>query len=150
MNSKRCIGINRKGERCLLNTKNENSYCLFHKNCLPNKELEKPEECPICLESMKDESSALKCGHWIHIHCIEQSLKVECPVCRFNLSEHLPKKIIEKINKHNIKHEEEVSEEVLLQYIRGYLEEYIGDANYELNDLVIGEDDTITLYVLLQ
>lgn len=47
--------------------------------------LEKPEECPVCLEEFKKEEEPWPCGHYVHRTCITQSLKAECPMCRTKL-----------------------------------------------------------------
>lgn len=42
---------------------------------------DKPEECPICYESLNTEKP-LSCGHWMHKCCVIKSKKDECPICR--------------------------------------------------------------------
>ena len=42
---------------------------------------EKPEECPICYESLNVDEP-LSCGHWMHKCCVVKSRKDECPICR--------------------------------------------------------------------
>jgi hypothetical protein len=42
---------------------------------------EKPEECPICYESLNIDEP-LSCGHWMHKCCVVKSRKDECPICR--------------------------------------------------------------------
>jgi hypothetical protein len=44
-------------------------------------------ECPICLESLKNDRTTTKCGHTFHKKCIEQALKRngKCPMCRQQL-----------------------------------------------------------------
>jgi hypothetical protein len=48
--------------------------------------LEKPDECVICIESLKDEQNSLCCGHWVHLECIKKQFKAECPLCRHPLN----------------------------------------------------------------
>ena len=43
---------------------------------------EKPCECPVCFESLKNEKKSLSCGHWVHKDCIIKSKKDTCPLCR--------------------------------------------------------------------
>jgi hypothetical protein len=43
--------------------------------------MNKPTECIICLEELK-ENYALPCGHWLHMRCVQQHFKPECPICR--------------------------------------------------------------------
>ena len=47
---------------------------------------EKPEECPVCYEEMASEKDSLECGHWVHVLCIQKSLKAQCPLCRHKLT----------------------------------------------------------------
>lgn len=54
-------------------------YCIVHKKQYA---LEKPDECPVCLEEFKSDEIPWPCGHYIHRSCITQSLKAECPLCR--------------------------------------------------------------------
>lgn len=54
-------------------------YCPAHKKQYA---LEKPDECPVCLEEFKNDEIPWPCGHYIHRNCITQSLKAECPLCR--------------------------------------------------------------------
>jgi hypothetical protein len=48
--------------------------------------LEKPDECPVCLEKLSDEEKPWPCGHYVHRTCITRSFKAECPLCRSKLS----------------------------------------------------------------
>jgi hypothetical protein len=44
---------------------------------------DKPDECCVCLEDLKDEKYPLRdCGHWVHHKCVIMSGKDECPCCR--------------------------------------------------------------------
>jgi hypothetical protein len=43
--------------------------------------LDRPEDCPICTESLAGERQPLSCGHWVHRKCILQ-WKDECPICK--------------------------------------------------------------------
>ena len=61
------------------NTINEGFACQDHIS-IYNK-MEKPEDCPICMESMKDVRVPLSCGHWVHRGCQIQ-FKDTCCVCR--------------------------------------------------------------------
>lgn len=58
---------------------------------------DRPEECPICSEGIKDETS-LTCGHWICSECVINLEKEECPLCRSSLvlSDDLKKKFLSK------------------------------------------------------
>ena len=56
------------------------------------------DDCPICLESMKDDNALCKteCGHKFHSKCIFNSivLNVKCPICRTKLAENRKQKIL--------------------------------------------------------
>jgi hypothetical protein len=87
--SHQCNGITRKNERCKRRVTN-GEFCYYHKCSIPplkepEKEIyktDKPPECPVCYESLKNENSPLDCGHWVHIECVKKHFKPECPVCR--------------------------------------------------------------------
>tara|TARA_B100001057_G_C22221077_1_gene708275 strand:+ start:152 stop:532 length:381 start_codon:yes stop_codon:yes gene_type:complete len=55
------------------------------------------DECPICLESMKEASALCKteCGHRFHSKCIFNSIvfNVNCPICRTQLAKNVKPKI---------------------------------------------------------
>ena len=53
--------------------------CEQHNNLLLK--IEKPENCPICLDSIEDLEFPLSCGHWIHRSC-QLKFKNTCSVCR--------------------------------------------------------------------
>jgi len=46
---------------------------------------DKPEDCPVCYESINSQKEALECGHWVHTECIVKSTKAQCPICRRSL-----------------------------------------------------------------
>lgn len=72
-------------DKCIINnciylriTSSRNGeYCKHHAKQYA---LEKPDECAVCLENIKE--IPLLCGHYIHKKCITMSLKAECPLCR--------------------------------------------------------------------
>jgi hypothetical protein len=49
----------------------------------PNKLYEKPEDCPICCDSLSKQLFPLSCGHWAHRHCMDSWIKkrYSCPIC---------------------------------------------------------------------
>jgi hypothetical protein len=60
-------------------------YCCNHKN---RYRLEKPDDCPICMEHISEETETpLECGHWFHKSCLIQTNK-KCPLCRSQLKQH--------------------------------------------------------------
>jgi Ring finger domain len=58
--------------------------------------LDKPEDCPICLEKLGKKETPWPCGHYAHRKCITQGMKAECPLCRDPLK--LTPEEIRKIN----------------------------------------------------
>lgn len=72
--------------------------CLF-KSCLANPiidtpngkccdehhgiyKLKRPDECPICMDSLQENDSPFACGHWMHKACFLECKKLSCPICR--------------------------------------------------------------------
>jgi hypothetical protein len=56
------------------------NFCIKHS---AQYKFEKPDECCVCLEDLKDEKYPLRdCGHWIHHKCVIMTGKEECPCCR--------------------------------------------------------------------
>lgn len=45
--------------------------------------LEKPTDCPICADTMENVATPIgPCGHWMHVECMKNCTKPECPICR--------------------------------------------------------------------
>ena len=42
-------------------------------------------DCPVCFEPLLEEESPLVCGHCVHMTCVVQQFKPECPLCRRKL-----------------------------------------------------------------
>ena len=76
VNYKYCIATTKAGKQCK-NKPGENHYCCKHTTY----KFEKPDNCPICLTSIKKINKPLSCGHWVHKSCILK-WKDQCPVCR--------------------------------------------------------------------
>ena len=74
------------------------TFCNKHKKIY---KFEKPEECPICMDDMKNEKYPLrgevegKCGHWVHHSCVVSSGKQECPICREKVQAYINKEDME-------------------------------------------------------
>jgi hypothetical protein len=80
---KNCVDEKSEKKIDKMDMKTENKrYCTAHKKQYA---LEKPDECPICLEEFKNDEEPWPCGHYIHRSCITSSLKAECPLCRTTL-----------------------------------------------------------------
>lgn len=58
---------------------------------LPGAMPEKPEDCPICYESLKDQKTSTICQHWFHDKCLLN--QVRCPLCRCDLIDGQPQAI---------------------------------------------------------
>lgn len=86
-NSEHCAHYLKRNKRyCKIPIFPNYDYCYKHIHLeKPLKNLEKPEECSICLEEFDENDKALKCGHWVHKSCIIKSGKSQCPICRFNI-----------------------------------------------------------------
>lgn len=72
--------------------------------------VDKPEDCPLCLDSMVGnygtDHRKLKCGHYFHMDCLSKIYAMTCPLCRTAITESfLPKWVVERI-KHNIENSE--------------------------------------------
>jgi hypothetical protein len=76
---------------CKMKTVDTSGYCHFHKPTVTTATdlfLEnKPDECPVCLQSFAKNVRALSCGHYVHHNCIVKSGVSRCPICRKDLPE---------------------------------------------------------------
>ncbi len=86
-NNTHCAYFLKKNKRyCKMGLFQNYDYCPRHMHLeKPLKNLEKPDECSICLENFQDTDVPLKCGHWVHKSCIIKSGKNQCPICRFTI-----------------------------------------------------------------
>lgn len=73
-----CIGYTKKGLPCKKKNRNGRLYCGTH--CKTYK-FEKPNDCPICMETLQNETRPLECGHWVHKECLLKWNDL-CPTCR--------------------------------------------------------------------
>jgi gas vesicle protein len=55
------------------------------KDSIKKWKFDKPEECPVCFESLSNQKIPLECDHWVHSKCIKKSGKAQCPICRKEL-----------------------------------------------------------------
>lgn len=96
----KCQGTSKFKRPCKNNIKN-GKFCRHH---LPH--YEKPNDCPICMESLFQVVKPLECGHWVHMSCLKKyaavkfeaeierfyegympSLNIECPLCKHVLED---------------------------------------------------------------
>ncbi len=49
----------------------------------PAEKVFEKEDCPVCMESMKDIKEPLSCGHWAHTECLRawRPQRLTCSVC---------------------------------------------------------------------
>ncbi len=78
----KCQGFTLKGKHCANKVCKNQIYCKRHCNKF---RLHKPEECPVCMDSLENVHVPLSCSHWVHRECIVQWGKSQCPVCRANI-----------------------------------------------------------------
>ena len=98
------------------------TFCNKHSNIY---KFEKPDECPICMETLEEEKYPLrgevegKCGHWVHHSCVISSGKQECPICRekIKLKKEEQKQLLE-IQKKNKKDKEEEERREIMQALQ--------------------------------
>jgi len=81
---------------------------------------DKPEDCPICCESMDSQKEALECGHWVHTECIVKSAKAQCPICRKSLIS--SKTDMAEIKRLHLKYGNERTEEEQRELVEGHRE----------------------------
>lgn len=104
----RCLGRTANGSRCKRRVK-DREYCSSHidqkkeSQTIQKEGKEKPElisnigedekqsengpECCICLESDKTLYELESCGHGMHMDCLLQLRKLECPLCRTSIQD---------------------------------------------------------------
>jgi hypothetical protein len=82
----KCCGLTINGDE-LEKCKNisDKKYCPEHSH---RYRLEKPDDCPICIESISDETEIpLECGHLIHKECLIPTNIHICPMCRQDMKQ---------------------------------------------------------------
>ena len=82
----KCCGLSIKDdilEKC--ENISDKKYCPDHSHIY---RLEKPDDCPICMESISDETEIpLECGHLIHKECLIPTNIHICPMCRQSMKQ---------------------------------------------------------------
>ena len=73
-----CCATTKRGGICKNRLYTE-KYCKLHHKQFS---LEKPEDCPICMESLINVDRPTQCGHWIHKECLMKWKEDTCPMCR--------------------------------------------------------------------
>lgn len=82
----KCLGNTVSNKQCCNKPCKGSLYCCRHKHLF---KYPKPDDCPVCTESLCDTPQPLSCGHWVHRSCIVR-WKDECPLCRSKI--HLTKR----------------------------------------------------------
>lgn len=78
--------IKRQKRCCKMNIYPNYKYCTKHiHEQQPLQIIEKPDDCPVCMDPFHENDIPLTCGHWVHKSCIIKSGKGQCPICRFEL-----------------------------------------------------------------
>lgn len=125
-----CKGTNKDGSPC---QNKSQGYCHLHRYQMLN--IEKPEECPVCVEEISI-TDRLSCGHWVHMECVAKSMKAECPVCRHHVR--VTKQIKERIQKNVEEMRSEWNQEDEQNLIRMFREE-LEDLRQNAIELVMRE-----------
>ena len=108
---------------------------------------EKPQDCPVCFESLDNENKTLSCGHWVHTECVIKSKKDCCPLCRQTVKLSLE----EQYRLQELQHQEKIEEVprlalneelniALSRYIQSYIDMDI-DEDYEEYETSIEYDE---------
>ena len=116
----RCQGYTKYGTRCkrLLS---KDDYCKSHvEQSYTGSENGSSEKdiCPVCYEEFKFIEASLECNHKVHRECIIKSGKAQCPICRYDLTIHLNKKQLSRLDNIRRSMEEERIEEEHQELIR--------------------------------
>ncbi len=114
--SKMCKGLAKTGLSCKKRTTHESGYCNIH-------QIVSIENCPVCYEEIS-QKEALQCSHLVHIDCIKQSMKPECPICRAVLT--LPPDVMDVINQNAEKIKMEWEEEDRNDLVEELRNEFMG------------------------
>lgn len=105
--------------------------------------LNKPEDCCICLESMSEKCRKLSCGHFFHDNCLSEIKKMECPLCRKEIVAYdLPKWMRLRI-KDSIKEEEAERQNENMRMAMEYAHRNIND----LLDVDSSEEESLLQHV---
>lgn len=102
-----CSIITKRGKQCK-NKVSKDGMCKLHSLM---------HKCPICLESSMN-MFTLSCGHRMHTSCLENLVKLECPMCRkepTNLDDELKEKILKNVEDRKEELDQQDRQEILDQ-----------------------------------
>ena len=82
------------------------------------------DNCPICLESLTDnthplESITLSCHHVVHTECTQQLIRPNCPLCN-QLVLNFPRDLLERIDENAKRYRDEVEQDNLRELLRSF------------------------------
>lgn len=104
---------------------------------------EKPQDCPVCFESLANENKTLSCGHWVHKECVIKSKKDCCPLCRQTVELSIEEQY--RIQELQHKEKNDASRETLnTEYntvISRYIQSYIDENEFEDEEEFVEYDD---------
>ena len=140
--AKTCCGTTLKGKSCKNKVYQNYDYCKTHYEKF---RLEKPDECPVCMESLNDVKVPLSCSHWVHRKCILNWGKSNCPVCRaeIKLTANERKKMYKKSIKHN--DNDIVLPQQLIEFMEALIYSFPEAIRDEFTFNVDVQDNSITL-----
>jgi len=108
----KCIANTKKNIRCKNDSVKDETLCKLHMML---------SKCTICLNN-SSKLFKLDCSHSFHLNCLKDLVKLECPMCRAEIT-NLPDDIKNRIKDNIIKHKEEVEEQDRQEIINS-LEEF--------------------------
>lgn len=71
-----------RSDGCYRSIGQDEKYCFVHKKQYA---LDKPSDCPICLEPLTEADKPWRCGHYAHDKCVAQCSDDICCICRAEL-----------------------------------------------------------------
>lgn len=124
----------------------EGDMCTYHKNIIKKNSTYKEESCCVCLENFENNFIPLKeCKHYVHIECVINSGKDQCPICRVKIKLNRSQKMeLKKVQTKNRIEEEERYRQELIREEERFRQEYIDEEEFDerdLLDLILQEEE---------
>lgn len=152
-----CCAKTKKGSECKNKVYKGKDVKLFCKRHIKQYSLEKPSDCPVCMEPLTKNDHPIKCGHWIHNDCLMKCKADTCPMCRTSIKfTKKEKEIRNKLhpknvhnnnndNNNNISIEEIYIPEEIFDFISSFIRGVPEDIRDEflLNILNIGDESIV-------
>jgi hypothetical protein len=112
-----CEAFTKSGKTCKNKPSSGCKFCHRHSR---QYSLEKPDECPVCMESTENIKYPLQCGHWIHLECLLKWREDTCPMCRelikFTRKEKIKKNAIHRNQDRRMRRDSNQYEDVEIPY----------------------------------